>query len=128
MAYLNEINKELAQLGATVRQTDAYQLFEVVSAQAAKIEADISKLKDSKLRGVYRSVKEMWLLIGELRAQLSNLEEMQKHQFDDVRKALGQSNRLYAWMMHMEKVDARFKLPDREQPAWYGPRKAPWGK
>jgi len=74
------------------------------------ISTKVSRIQDSKVRGVYASLNKVWQSIGALKNDINNLKE--GNDSFKLDKAYGQSNRLYAWMKHVEKVEPRLGLPD----------------
>lgn len=74
------------------------------------ISAKVSRMQDNKVRGVYASLNKVWQSIGYLKNEINNLKEGNDSWKLD--KAYGQSNRLYAWMKHVEKVNPALGLPE----------------
>lgn len=76
----------------------------------------VSKIQDNKVRGVYASLNKVWSTIGFLKNDIQNLKE--GNDAWKLDKAYGQSNRLYAWMKHVEKLSPNLALPEKRFGVW----------
>lgn len=79
-----------------------------LNEKLAVISKEISRIKDTKVRGVYSSLNKVWTSLGALKNDIKNLKS-NEYKID---KAFGQSNRLYAWMCHATRLQPSLALPE----------------
>lgn len=72
------------------------------------IAKEVSRIKDNKVQSVYASMNKIWMAIGAMRQDLKGFRSENEWK---IEKALGQSNRLYAWMGHSTKIQPNLTLP-----------------
>lgn len=84
------------------------------------ISEKVSKIQDNKVRGVYASLNKVWSTIGFLKHDIQNLKE--GNDAWKLDKAYGQSNRLYAWMKHIETIKPELALPEMNKWSLATPR------
>jgi len=103
-----DLNSLYEAVGTDLEADDLEGLHEKLAA----IEKQISEMKDQKVKGVYGSINKLWAGLGFMRNEFKNLKNNINE--SKVDKAFGQSNRLYAWMKHVEKVQPNLALPEKK--------------
>jgi hypothetical protein len=101
-----DLSNALNSLADFIEQGDLPGLHGTVDTIAGMI----GKMKDARVQAVYQSLNKVWMTLGYLKNQIQDLKEgTDAYKLD---KAFGQSNRLYAWMKHVEKIEPRLALPE----------------
>lgn len=82
---------------------------EAMHEKLTVIAKEVSRIKDNKVQGVYASINKIWMSLGAIRQDLKGFKKENEYKID---KAFGQSNRLYAWMKHCDRVAPNLALPE----------------
>lgn len=82
---------------------------EAMHEKLTVIAKEVSRIKDNKVQGVYASINKIWMALGAIRQDLKAFRRESEFKID---KSFGQSNRLYAWMKHCDRVAPNLSLPE----------------